>query len=105
MVGDIVIAPVPYTDLRGRKNRPVVLVADVGLGDWIVCPITTQGSGQGERLALDGEDMRGAGLRARSWVRTNRLYSLNESVFRSAAGRLTDAMMADIRTAIRSLFP
>ena len=44
MVGDIVILPFPYADSEDSKDRPTVLLADVGDGryaDWIVCPVTT----------------------------------------------------------------
>ena len=39
MIGDIVILPFPYADSPDAKDRPTVLLADVGDGrysDWIV---------------------------------------------------------------------
>ena len=43
MVGNIVIARFPYTDLSDVGVRPGLLVGDVRNGryaDWIVCPVT-----------------------------------------------------------------
>ena len=47
MVGDIVLAPFPFTNLQEAKIRPVVVVADVtypGEQDWIVCEVTSSPS-------------------------------------------------------------
>ncbi len=104
MVGDIVIAPVPYTDLSGSKNRPVALVADVRMGDWVVCAITGAQQRRPEDLEITQSDMQSGGLRRNSWVRTGRLYTLNDSLFRGLVGRLTDGKTAEIRNAVRSLF-
>ena len=45
MAGDIVLTAFDFTDLSGSKKRPVLVVADVGLpgmGDWIVCELTSR---------------------------------------------------------------
>ena len=41
MVGDVVLAPFPFTDLSEIKVRPAVVVADVGTQDWVLCEITS----------------------------------------------------------------
>ena len=43
-------------------------------------------------------------LRRRSWVRPNRLTTLNESVFQHTIGRLSAAKHAEVSAAVRSLF-
>ena len=104
MVGDIVIAPVPYTDLSGSKERLVVLVADVRMGDWIVCAITGTRQRRPGDMAITRQDVQGTGLRRDSWVRTGRLYTLNDSLFGRVIGGLTDAKLVEILRAVRSLF-
>lgn len=41
-VGDVVIAPIPYTDLSDSKERPALVAADVGMGDWLLVAITSR---------------------------------------------------------------
>ena len=48
--------------------------------------------------------MRRGRLRRRSWVRPDRLYTVNERVFRHTVGRLSAAKHAEIIGAVRSLF-
>lgn len=103
-VGDIVTAPVPYTDLSASKSRPVVVVANVQMGDWVVCPITGSRQRRPEDIEIHSEDVESGELRRSSWVRVNRLYTLNQSLFNQVVGRLTDAKIAEITAAVRSLF-
>ena len=43
-------------------------------------------------------------LRRNSWVRVNRLYTLNERLSNRVIGQLTDAKIAEVTAAVRSLF-
>ena len=104
MVGQIVTVPVPYTDLTGSKNRPVVVVADVQMGDWVVCTITGSRQRRPGDIEIHSQDVQSGGLRRSSWVRVNRLYTLNERLFNQVVGQLTDAKMAEVTAAVRSLF-
>ena len=107
MVGDIIFAPFPFTNLRGAKNRPVLVVADVGYPnqvDWIVCEVTSQPQTPGNPILLAAADFQRGRLLQRSWVRPERMATLNESVFGNTVGRLTDAKLAEILTAVRALF-
>ena len=107
MVGDIVIVRFPYTDLSNARIRPGLLVADVRHDqqpDWVVCRITTQslpGSGQ---IALEPNDLVVGQLAQDSWVRPDRIMTMNEQIFRNTVARLTDAKLAEILAAVRSLF-
>ena len=106
MVGDIVWAPFPFTDLTQAKLRPVLILADVKDGmelDWIVCEITTS-LGHAREIPITRGDMEAGGLRIDSQVRPDRLATLNESIFRRTAGRVSAAKLAEIAAAARSLF-
>ena len=48
--------------------------------------------------------MKSGRLRFRSWVRPDRLYTVNERVFRRTIGRLSAAKHAEVSAAVRSLF-
>ena len=107
MVGNIVIVRFPYTDMSSVGLRPGLLVADVRYGnqlDWVVCRITTQslpGSGQ---IPLAPDDLAFGQLSQASWVRPNRLMTMNQSILGNTIARLTDAKLSEILAAVRSLF-
>ena len=107
MVGDIIIAPYPYTDLTVYKTRPTLVVADVRMGgmpDWLLCEITSHVQRHAQDIPITGADMQSGRLAVASCVRINRLATLDEGVFHRTIGRLTDAKMAEILAAVRAIF-
>lgn len=104
MVGDVVIAPVPYTDLRGAKKRPVIILAEVGMGDSIVCPLTSSSQMREGYVSITRADMVEGDLRLDSHARADRLYTLNESVFGQTLGRVSAVKLFEIARITRDLF-
>ena len=104
MVGDIVWAELPQTDLTIGKARPALVVADVGSRDWVLCRITTSSILYDGEIAIARGDLTWGGLRPGSKVRPDRINTVNESVFGGTLGQLTDAKLAEILTAVRALF-
>ena len=104
MVGDVVLAPLPFTDLSEIKVWPAVVVADVGTQDWVLCQITSKSPAGDRQIPIGPIDMKRGRLRHESWVRPDRLYTVNERVFRHTIGRLSAAKHAEVAAAVRSLF-
>ncbi len=104
MVGDVVEVPFPYTDLSDAKSRPAVVLADVGMGDWILCEITSRRRQRPGDIMITQGDMQNGALDRDSWARPGRLHALNAGLFEGTVGRLTDAKLAEILAAARALF-
>ena len=104
MVGDIVLAQLPQTDLTIGKVRPALVVADVGNRDWVVCRMTSSPLTFRAEIAIARGDLLRGRLRPGTKVRPDRLNTINEDVFERAVGHLTDAKLAEILAAVRSLF-
>ena len=104
MVGDIFWVGLPHTDLTGGVPRPALVVADVGMQDWILCRITSQGRGRRGNILITPQDVQAGRLPRNSWARPGRLFTLNESVLGPMLGRLDTAKLNEVLAAIRSLF-
>ena len=108
MVGDVFRAPYPFADSDEFKARPVVVVADAREGnqmDWVVCSVTTQEPGSlAAAISIVQADFQEGSLPQDSWVRPNRIFTLNDSLLTDRRGRLTDGKIAEIRAAARALF-
>ena len=104
VVGDIVITPLSYTDLRDSKRRPVLVVADVGMQDWVVCQITSHSPGRPGELEITQRDMQAGGIDSDSWVRPDRLFTLDERLFTPPVARVAGYKLAEVLGVIRGLF-
>ena len=104
MIGDLVWAPMPYTNLTDEKARPVLVLVDAGDYDWIVCRITSRGQHYPRAIPLSAGDMQWGRLRPGSLARPDRLFTLAESLFERPFGRLNPAKTAEILAVVRGLF-
>lgn len=93
VVSDVVIVPFPYTDLTGQKERPALLLSapDV-LGDVLVLPITSK-SGWPGALELRTENLLSGALAKNSWIRCDKIVTLNRTAVVRIIGRLKSEHM------------
>lgn len=104
MVGDVVEVPFPFTDLSSSKKRPAVVLADVGMNDWVLCELTSSRRSLPGDVPVTNNDMQSGRLDRNSWARVSRLHTLSARLFVRHFGRLTDAKQSEIAAAVRSLF-
>ena len=77
--GELVLIPYPFTNLSAQKKRPVlVLTTPDKLGDFIALPVTSR-SYHKKSIAIMGK-LAGGKLPKQSWVRTDRIVTLNQSL-------------------------
>ena len=104
MVGDIFWVRLPLTNMRPGIPRPALVVADVGMRDWVICRITSSNPDRPDNIAIATEDLAMGRLPRNSWVRPGRLFTLEESVLGRFLGRADRRKLTEVLAAIRSLF-
>lgn len=88
--GDILLIPFPFTDLSSTKRRPVLaLTAADGYGDFIALPVTSRPQEE-HGLPITQAEMVTGSLPAPSWIRTNRIVTLNSALIVKAIGRVSE---------------
>jgi len=76
---ELLIVPYPFTDQSSSKRRPVLVITSPDHhGDFIAMPVTSRGY-HNNSLPLEGKMERGE-LPKMSWVRTDRIITLNLSL-------------------------
>lgn len=92
--GDLLLVPFPFTDLSAVKRRPVLAVTDAdNYGDFIAIPVTSRPQAE-HGLPLAGTDLLIGTLPAASWIRTNRIVTLNASLVVKSVGRISEGAVA-----------
>lgn len=97
---DVVVLPFPFTDLSARKKRPVlILKAANAHGDFLAVQITSQ-SGYEGALVLEQDDFSLGLLPKISFVRPDKLVTLNKSLIEQRVGVLTQEAFARIQKGV-----
>ena len=104
LTGDVVVLPFPQTDLQAGKRRPAIVVASLPGDDVILCPITSQARSDGFSIPLEASDFARGQLRVASFIRPNRLFTVEQSVILYVVGRVTDSKLVEVRSRIRQIF-
>jgi len=93
--GDLLLVPFPFTDLSATKRRPVLALTGAdSYGDFIALPVTSRPQSE-HGLAITAADMVSGRLPAPSWIRANRIVTLNASLVVKTVGRVSETVVAE----------
>lgn len=95
-IGDVVLILFPYSDLSQAKRRPALVIADVGMGDFVLCQITSKSYSDRLALPLSDVDFTEGGLKRESFLRIGKLFTANSSIVSGVAGRLNPVKMSEV---------
>jgi mRNA interferase MazF len=104
VAGEIVVLPFPQTNLQAGKRRPAFVVADLTGDDLILCQITSQAHFDGRSVRLNAGDFERGRLALDSFIRPNRLFTVEQSVILYVAAKVKDAKLEEVKGKIRQLF-
>jgi mRNA interferase MazF len=94
--GDVVVIPLPYSDLSAGKRRPALVIASLDGDDVILCQITSKTISDKYGIPLDTADFRVGGLKQPSNIRPNRLFTADGRIVEYRAGVISDAKLQDV---------
>jgi len=103
-IGSIILLPFPFTDLSKSKIRPAVILANAGMGDWILCQITSKAYADSAAVELRDSDFELGGLRLVSYARPSKLFTASGGIFLSIAGQLSSERVSEILRRVVALF-
>ncbi|MCA9840247.1 MAG: type II toxin-antitoxin system PemK/MazF family toxin [Trueperaceae bacterium] len=97
VVGDIVVVPFPFSDLSQTRRRPALVVANLTGDDLILCQITTQQKPDSYIVTLDNQDLSSGQLKQNSYIRPNKLFTLDSSIILYALGHLKSEKLETVQ--------
>ena len=86
--GDVVVVPFPFSDLTQAKRRPTLVLAELEGDDRILCQITSRPIGDRYAVELDDNDFETGGLRRKSNIRPNRIFTADVRIILYRVGHL-----------------
>jgi mRNA interferase MazF len=103
-VGDVVTVIFPYANFSAFKKRPALIIGQAEFGNFITCQITSKAATSKKAIPISDNDFSDGGLRVDSYVRPDKIFTLEESIIHAKDGSLSKEKLETVKTAIRDLF-
>lgn len=103
-VGQVILVSFPFSNLKGQKIRPALVLAKSERDDLILCQITSKAYASKIAILIKSNDFKKGGLPVVSYVRPNKLFTANSSIIKKTTGQLTSATIQSILKSVRLLF-
>ena len=106
---DIVLVPIPFTDLSSIKKRPVVIISQDNYNsqsrDVVVAAITSNLSYRNDySIIIDSENLSEGFLPKQSMVRCDKIYTISGDIIVKRFGVISHETFIVIKTKIDELF-
>ncbi len=94
--GDVIIINFPYSDLKHHKKRPALVIKSPKGDDVIACQITSIFSKENVNIILNDNDFEEGGLNRKSFIRLDKIFSIESSMIKYKAGSLKEDKISKI---------
>jgi mRNA interferase MazF len=105
--GDIVLIPVPFTDLSSKKRRPVIVVSNntfnTTTSDIIVVAMTSNPALSPYSFGVTSADLDSGTLNKPGRIRVDNVYTLAQSIVAKTFGRVNAVTLGRIRQILADL--
>jgi mRNA interferase MazF len=97
---DIILIPIPFTDLASQKKRPAIVISSDKYNDTsediIVVALTSNVKKQDFTIVITSDDLEVGQLKTTSMIRVDKIYTLNKSIVLKHFGRIKSPVLAKI---------
>ena len=105
--GDILLVPIPFTDLSSQKRRPVIVVSNNAYNqkttDLVVVAMTSNPVKTDYSFAITSDDLEKGTLNHPGKVRVDKIYTISKSIVVKTFGRVNGKVMDHIRSELQNL--
>lgn len=103
-VGSVVLVTFPYSNLKGQKIRPALVLANVEFNNYILCQITSRPYTSKTSIRIKTNNFTKGSLPVVSYVRPDKLFTADRAIIKTTVGQLNPKTKSKILKKVRSLF-
>ena len=104
---EILIIPIPYTDLSSQKKRPVIVISNNHynslMEDIVVVAMTSNVEKRDYTILVSNKDMEKGTLLYESMIRVDKIYTLKQSIVIKRFGCIKKERFEQINTLLKKL--
>ncbi|MGI6702567.1 MAG: type II toxin-antitoxin system PemK/MazF family toxin [Clostridia bacterium] len=105
--GDILLIPIPFSDLTSSKKRPVLVLSNNDYNkkteDIIVAAVTSNIISKDYNILISNKDMQEGNLHVNSCVRVDKIYTLSQSIVIKKFGTVRPEVINNIKEKLGKL--
>lgn len=105
--GEILLIPIPFTDLSSNKKRPVLVLSNDDYNskadDIIVAAITSNILSKEYTIFITNEDLIDGNLKVDSCIRADKIYTLSQNIVIKRFGRVNKDVMNKLKSKVNEL--
>lgn len=103
-VGEIVLVAFPYANFSRFKKRPALVIGIAEFDNLILCQITSKAETSKRAIPLADKDFVSGGLNLDSFIRPDKIFTIEKTVIENNVGRLNAAKIEQVKLQVRRLF-
>jgi mRNA interferase MazF len=105
--GDILLVPIPFTDLSSQKRRPVIVISNNAYNqtssDLVVIAMTSNPVEADYSFTIVTSDLVKGTLNHPGKVRVDKIYAISKSIVVKAFGQVNEKVLERIRKELSAL--
>lgn len=105
--GEILLIPIPFSDLTSNKKRPVLVLSNDGYNDKtediIVAAITSNLATKEYVVMLSSDDLDEGTLKVDSCIRVDKIYTLSQNIVVSKFGTVKKCVIDAVKKRLYEL--
>ena len=105
--GDILLIPIPFTDLSSQKRRPVIVISNDQYNrktsDIVVVAMTSNPQVTEYSLSITSSDLVEGALNRPGKIRVDKIYTLSQTIVAKTFGQVDDKTLSRIRRRLVNL--
>ena len=105
--GEIVLIPVPFTDLSSTKRRPVIVISNrayhQATSDIVVVAMTSNPASVPYSFSITSADLQRGALNRPGMVRVDKIYTLAQTLIVRSFGQVNEPILERIRQLLQQL--
>ena len=99
--GDILIVPFPFSDLRGTKQRPVLVISKTEYNDngddIITCGLTSNLKDSEYSVLIDNNNLSEGEIPIKSRIKVDKLFTLEKSIVKKKIAKINKEIMEKVK--------
>ncbi len=104
VAGDVVVVNFPFSNLKGQKLRPAIVLAIVEFDNLILCQVTSKPYASTSAIQITEADFVVGGLPIVSYIRPDKLFTSDPSIISKSIGKLSAKVRKQVLKRVQDIF-